>query len=463
MWGRLPSGRAERLPRRTHPPDPTAPPPRGGQTRRPPPRLDVVAVGNALVDVLATATGRGPGGPGPGQGHHGHWWTRTARRPSTPPWGPTTEASGGSAANTVAGVAALGRPGRLPRRGWPTTSSGQAFTHDIRSIGVAFDPKPTPAGARPGGDRPLPGAGDRGRRAHHGHPPRGGRPTSARSTCTTATCPRPRWSTSRATCGSSRRPRRPCVEAIDIAHGHDASVALTVSDPFCVEHHQARVPRAAQRRPRAAVRQRGGDQAAVRVGRLRRRGGGGWRDRRTGRADPGGGRVGRGDGVGAGGGAGRAGRPGGRHHRGRRPLRRRIPLRDHQRAVARGRRPGWAGCVPPRSSPMSGRAPQADLRALAVAAGTVRLILDRSDGRSGIRARGPVFRPPGGPPPPLDDDGDAPYARRRGVGDVKGGIDQLVDPVGRVAAGRAGTAPAGRTPRGPCAGKFGRPRGRPSW
>jgi sugar/nucleoside kinase (ribokinase family) len=27
--------------------------------------------------------------------------------------------------------------------------------------------------------------------------------------------------------------------AIDMAHGHDASVALTVSDPFCVEHHRA--------------------------------------------------------------------------------------------------------------------------------------------------------------------------------------------------------------------------------
>ena len=27
--------------------------------------------------------------------------------------------------------------------------------------------------------------------------------------------------------------------AIDIAHASDASVALTVSDPFCVQHHQA--------------------------------------------------------------------------------------------------------------------------------------------------------------------------------------------------------------------------------
>ena len=61
--------------------------------------------------------------------------------------GPTTEASGGSAANTAAGVAALG--GRAAFLGRVADDElGRAFTHDIRSIGVAFDPVPDPVGPR---------------------------------------------------------------------------------------------------------------------------------------------------------------------------------------------------------------------------------------------------------------------------------------------------------------------------
>ena len=61
-----------------------------------------------------------------------------------PAWAPTTEASGGSAANTAAGVAALG--GRAAFLGRVADDRlGRAFTHDIRSIGVAFDPTPTTA------------------------------------------------------------------------------------------------------------------------------------------------------------------------------------------------------------------------------------------------------------------------------------------------------------------------------
>ena len=102
----------------------------------------MVAVGNALVDVLGPARDEDLEALGLIKGtmvivDH----ARSEAIYAT--MGPTTEASGGSAANTVAGVAALGgRAAIWP--GWPTTS-GQVFTHDIRSIGVAFDPKPTPA------------------------------------------------------------------------------------------------------------------------------------------------------------------------------------------------------------------------------------------------------------------------------------------------------------------------------
>ena len=106
-------------------------------------RLDVVAVGNALVDVLGTATDEDLVALDLIKGTM--VIVDQARSESIyATMGPTTEASGGSAANTVAGVAALGgRAAYLARVA--DDQWGQVFTHDIRSIGVAFDPKPTKA------------------------------------------------------------------------------------------------------------------------------------------------------------------------------------------------------------------------------------------------------------------------------------------------------------------------------
>jgi sugar/nucleoside kinase (ribokinase family) len=55
--------------------------------------------------------------------------------------GPARELSGGSAANTVAGLAMLGlRAGFIGQLG--DDQLGEIFTHDIRSLGVAFDTAP---------------------------------------------------------------------------------------------------------------------------------------------------------------------------------------------------------------------------------------------------------------------------------------------------------------------------------
>ena len=55
--------------------------------------------------------------------------------------GPARELSGGSAANTVAGLAALGlRAGFIGQLG--DDQLGEIFTHDIRSLGVEFDTPP---------------------------------------------------------------------------------------------------------------------------------------------------------------------------------------------------------------------------------------------------------------------------------------------------------------------------------
>jgi sugar/nucleoside kinase (ribokinase family) len=196
----------------------------------------VVTIGNALVDVLASAKDADLAALDLVKGtmvlvDHDRSESIYATM------GPTTEASGGSAANTAAGVAALG--GRAAFLGRVADDQlGQAFTHDIRSIGVAFDPTPTPA---------IPGkavtghclvlvtddaertmathlgvASDFGSvDLHDGH----------LSSVQVVYLEGYLWEQP-----SAKAAMR---EAIEAAHLNDAAVALTVSDPFCVEHHRA--------------------------------------------------------------------------------------------------------------------------------------------------------------------------------------------------------------------------------
>jgi sugar/nucleoside kinase (ribokinase family) len=198
-------------------------------------RLDVVAVGNALVDVLGPARDEDLEALGLIKGtmvivDH----ARSEAIYAT--MGPTTEASGGSAANTVAGVAALGgRAAYLARVA--DDQWGQVFTHDIRSIGVAFDPKPTPAvpGQAVTGHCLVLMTGDAERTmaTHLGVSGEFGSADLHRDHLTSAQVVYLEgylWEQP-----SAKAAMR---EAIDTAHASDAAVALTVSDPFCVEHHR---------------------------------------------------------------------------------------------------------------------------------------------------------------------------------------------------------------------------------
>ena len=103
-------------------------------------RLDVLAIGNAIVDVIADADD--------------DFLTREAMHKGAMRlidqveavrlyglMAPARETSGGSAANTVAGVASLGlKAGFIGQLA--DDQLGAIFTHDIRSLGVEFD---TPA------------------------------------------------------------------------------------------------------------------------------------------------------------------------------------------------------------------------------------------------------------------------------------------------------------------------------
>ncbi len=197
--------------------------------------LDVVCVGNALVDVLASARDEDLVDLALVKGSmvlvdHERSAAIYERM------GPTTEASGGSAANTAAGIAALG--GRVAFLGRVADDDlGHSFTHDIRSVGVAFEPVPTPA--VPGevmsghclvlvtedAERTMAthlgvasefGAVD----LHDGH------------LAATQVVYLEGYLWEQPTAKAAMR------EAIEAAHAHDASVALTVSDPFCVQHHR---------------------------------------------------------------------------------------------------------------------------------------------------------------------------------------------------------------------------------
>jgi len=102
--------------------------------------LDVVGIGNAIVDVLVQADDAFLDDHGLSKGTMALIDEGQAERLYAAV-GPGLETSGGSAANTLAGIAQLGgRSGFIGRV--RDDQLGAIFTHDIRSVGAHFD---TPA------------------------------------------------------------------------------------------------------------------------------------------------------------------------------------------------------------------------------------------------------------------------------------------------------------------------------
>ena len=103
-------------------------------------RLDVLAIGNAIVDVIADADDAFLAAHGMHKGAMQLIDEAQAAR-LYEAMGPGREASGGSAANTVAGLASLGlAAGFIGQLG--DDQLGQIFAHDIRSLGVEFATPP---------------------------------------------------------------------------------------------------------------------------------------------------------------------------------------------------------------------------------------------------------------------------------------------------------------------------------
>jgi sugar/nucleoside kinase (ribokinase family) len=107
-------------------------------------QYDVVGIGNAIVDVIARADDAFLNEKKLAKGA----MTLIDEAEADALYaamGPGTESSGGSAANTMAGIASLGGKGAFFGK-VRNDQLGQVFAHDIRAIGVSFESKAATSG-----------------------------------------------------------------------------------------------------------------------------------------------------------------------------------------------------------------------------------------------------------------------------------------------------------------------------
>lgn len=201
--------------------------------------LDVVAVGSALVDVLAHASVEDLRRFDMVKGSMALVdLTRAAALYQA--MGPAIEISGGSAANTAAGVAALG--GRVGYLGKVAADElGEVFLHDITAAGVALGrTAPAQRSHVPADDRAtgrclvfVTEDGERTMATHLGVASTFGPEDLDEDLVARAQVVYLEgylWDLGPAKAAMRR--------AIEVAHHADSLVALTLSDPFCVQRHQ---------------------------------------------------------------------------------------------------------------------------------------------------------------------------------------------------------------------------------
>jgi sugar/nucleoside kinase (ribokinase family) len=196
-------------------------------------RYDVLGIGNAIVDVIARAEDDFLVAQGM---HKGTMALIDEARAEQiyEAMGPAVESSGGSAANTIVGVASFGARAAFVGK-VNDDELGRTFAHDIRSAGVAYDTPPAsegPSTARcyimvtPDGERTMNtylGA------AQDLHPNDidEGQVASAAVTYLEGYL----WDPPHA--------KEAFVKAAGIAHKAGRHVALTLSDAFCVDRYRA--------------------------------------------------------------------------------------------------------------------------------------------------------------------------------------------------------------------------------
>ena len=198
----------------------------------PDPRLDVLAIGNAIVDIIAATDDDFLAREGLEKGSMRLIDAQEATR-LYEHMGPAREISGGSAGNTAAGVAALG--GRAGFIGQVAEDQlGEIYRHDIRGVGVEFDTPPIDIGVptarsmvlvTPDGQRTMNtflGAAQ--------HLPGSAIDPKQIEDSAILYLEGYLW--------DPEVPRRAMTQAIEIARSAGRKVAFTLSDSFCVDRHR---------------------------------------------------------------------------------------------------------------------------------------------------------------------------------------------------------------------------------
>jgi sugar/nucleoside kinase (ribokinase family) len=190
--------------------------------------LDVVAIGDAIVDVISTADDAFLDEHGLPKGGMQLLTTDQADELYAA-MGPALEISGGSAANSMAGAAALGLNAAFVGQ-VANDQLGDIFAHDMVSLGVRFETPPLaspPSTGRclilvtPDAQRTMntcPGAS-------HALTPQALDPHTIRSASVTFL---------EGYLWGPERPRATMLEAARIAHSADRKVAFTLSESLCL-------------------------------------------------------------------------------------------------------------------------------------------------------------------------------------------------------------------------------------
>jgi sugar/nucleoside kinase (ribokinase family) len=195
--------------------------------------LDVVGIGNAIVDVLATVDDSFLEDNGIVKGAMTLIDTDQAESLYAK-MGSTTECSGGSAANSMVGIASLGGHGAFIGK-VREDALGEVFTRDIREAGVEFNTPPGDSGPPTGRCLILvsPDA-ERTLQTYLG--------TSANlgaEDIDPYTISRARYTYLEGYLWDLPEAKDAFVKAARVAHEAKCKVALTLSDAFCVERHRS--------------------------------------------------------------------------------------------------------------------------------------------------------------------------------------------------------------------------------
>ncbi|PZN96787.1 MAG: adenosine kinase [Alphaproteobacteria bacterium] len=196
-------------------------------------RNHVIAIGNALVDVITTAPPEFLSDRGIAKGSM-RLIPADEAETLYAAMGPGREISGGSAANTVAGMAALGaRPAFVGRVA--DDQLGRVFAHDIRAAGVAYATAAS-AGGDPTG-RCLIVVTPDGERTMNTY--LGACQELSEADLDADSVAAAEILYLEGYLWDPPAPRAAMRKAIEVARANSRKVAFTLSDVFCVEGHRA--------------------------------------------------------------------------------------------------------------------------------------------------------------------------------------------------------------------------------